>query len=187
MTKRPPREFNAREPDFLIDRMLRTAVNHLRAAYKLDLGLGTEGYSSSFLRVLAFEILLKAVCVAERGRFPASHDYAWLWDWLSPTTRENLRELALDRDPSSTAVFSAEVLSGLTAAFEHCRYDFQFAIDRTEDEHVLRGHEWVAAGAPPEAADFRTYEDELHSMIFALGTVVSEHGGLEIDDLMSIA
>jgi hypothetical protein len=167
--------------------MLGAALAYLRATADLSTEMTDRyGYSAEVLRLLAFEVLLKAVLVLERGEFYRSHSYKDQWGSLSQTTKDELNRLAVYRWPGEGEYFTETNLMGLERAFLTCRYHYEPNLGRTPEEARQVGEDWVARGASLEEAEIRGYGQELVPMNFALSQFLARKLGRTIEDIHQI-
>ena len=127
--------------------------------------------SASLLRILALEVLLKAVQSAVLGKYKRSHNYAVLWEALPHDTRSAIAALAAQRFPGHTDLSDLNALfKDWEFAFTKGRYYFELYETYTLEQQRELGEFWVSLGAPEHEAEVRYHSMELIAMTEALVT-----------------
>lgn len=150
-------------------RMHQAAKDRLHDADILGASLDTRSDSQSFLRVLAFEVLLKAALLSSRGGGARGHKYKDLWAQLPEAAREKIMKVAADRSPGHTDLSNVEnLLTWYQYIFEKARYPYEIYDGYTPEEvRDLRAF-WEQIGAPSEEAVVQYHPEELHCLTVGL-------------------
>jgi hypothetical protein len=148
--------------------MLGEARKRLDAGDILQADLAHSSDSGYLLRLLAFELLLKAMLTALGVRAKQSHSYRNLWACLPSATQSRLLEKAGDR-MAGVADYSdlPRLLSTWSSNFVRLRYPFECYEGLTEEQYHARGEAWIAGGALMSEADFVYYPNELRGLLDA--------------------
>lgn len=148
--------------------MVESAKNRLADADLLyHHGGSTE--SVVFLRLLAFEVLLKAAHWVRSGQPRNRHDYLRLWSNLGAENRNRILDAAKDRMGRGPVLQNlCEVLETWSRNFSGIRYEYEKQADRTAEEVHEKGSRWVENDAPLEEADFVFHPEELEALSRAL-------------------
>lgn len=156
--------------------MRREGMGRLQDADALSGLQDGRGSSDShyLLRLLAFELLLKCLCLAsgcDAGKV-RGHKYGALFEILPEPTRAELLRLAIERlGPSGLTKNLKQVFADLSANFIDLRYPYEKYEDLDERRYIELGHDWIAAGAPLETATFRFHSEELFGLNYALAVM----------------
>ncbi|OKO90743.1 hypothetical protein AC629_04015 [Bradyrhizobium sp. NAS80.1] len=148
--------------------MLQEADTRLQAADKLRQA-GDESDSAYLLRLLAFELLLKAALEKATGKSGTHHRYHDLFAQLPSTVQERLLSVASERiGPSALTSDPSGVLKDLGSNFIALRYPYEKYGHMTRSEYEQAGAAWVESGAEVASADYRYHPEELFGLTFAL-------------------
>lgn len=127
------------------------------------------GSSSSLLRILALEVLLKAVHYATLGRYQAHHRYVELWRTLPPEVRSQILAVAGDRFAGHACLDDLDaLLHDWHSAFMKGRYYYELYEHRSAAEQRKEGEAWLARGAPLDEAQVRYHPLELQALAYGL-------------------
>ncbi|MEK9505179.1 HEPN domain-containing protein [Gaopeijia maritima] len=151
-----------------IRRMVASARSR-RADAELLRHNGGSTESVAFLKLLAFEVLLKAAHWVRSGPPPTGHDYLRLWSNLGPRHRDRILDAAkeqMGRGPVLTKL--CDVLETWRRNFSDIRYEYEKQADLTPEEVHEKGSTWVESDAPLEEADFIFHPEELTALTGAL-------------------
>lgn len=156
-------------------RMHQAAKDRLHDADILGTSLDTRSDSQSFLRVLAFEVLLKAALLSSRGTGARSHNYKDLWAQLPEAGRAKIMAVAEARSPGHTDFSNVEkLLVWYQYIFEKARYPYEIYDGYTPQELSELGECWEQIGAPTEEAVIQYHPEELHCLTEGLLAYVEE-------------
>jgi hypothetical protein len=130
------------------------------------------------LRLIAFEILLKAVGVAHGTRPKKNHSYAEFFSALPRDAQQRVLDQAQARVGKAVDYTTPEkLLKVFQRNFVALRYSYE-AYDRlTADELKAREKSWLENGARIEDATFTYYPEELFGLLFALGVELERAAG----------
>ena len=146
-------------------RMHQAAKDRLHDADILGASLDTRSDSQSFLRVLAFEVLLKAALLSSCGTIARSHRYRDLWAQLPTEARDKIMVIAAERSPGHADLSNVENLLGwYEYVFERARYPYEIYEGYTPQEVRALGEYWEEIGAPSEEAVVQYHPEELHCL-----------------------
>ena len=145
------------------------AIQWLEAANVLTESFPPHSEAAALLETLAFEVLLKAACVASHRPPKKTHDYVYLWGTLPESAQQQILAEAEAR-MQSHADYSqlSSILTDYQFVFEEARYYYQFYEDVTLKEQHRIGTEWVESGAPHGSARVRYHPEELEGLIYGL-------------------
>lgn len=150
-------------------RMCNEAKDRLYDADILGMSLRARSDSQAFLRVLAFEVLLKAAAVASGLRHPWGHKYAELWSSLPASTRDAVLAVAIARMPGHTDFSDIErLLKWYQFVFERARYSYELYDGYSLEEQRDLGQFWEGLGAPVDEAIIQYHPNELQCLIEGL-------------------
>ena len=148
-----------------IARMLAEAKARRHDAAILGASLSTRSDSQAFLRVLAFEVLLKAAVLASGQARAGGHDYKDLWNKLPVTARNEVLDVAKNRMPGHAELADLHrLLSWYKFIFEKARYGYELHDGLTPAQVARKGDAWEARGAPIEEAEIQYYPLELECL-----------------------
>jgi hypothetical protein len=152
-----------------IEHMAAAASERLADADLLEQSPQATSDSGYLLRLLAFEILLKALLAVKGVAPPKNHSYLELFDLLPRTVRERVLASAAER-MSTSADYSplAELLDTFAINFVALRYPYEAYESVSGDARKAAGKGWVAKGAPDSEATFVYYPEELRGLNYAL-------------------
>src|SRR2546425_5592639 len=158
-----------------IERMVAVASVRVADADQLEESPRSTSDSGYLLRLLAFEILLKAV-VRINGVAPRkSHSYSSLFHLLPETVRERVVARAIQRMTTSADYSSLPVLlDTFSSNFTILRYPYEAYESVSAEALKGAGRGWVARGAPDSEAVFVYHPEELFGLTFALTTEVQD-------------
>jgi hypothetical protein len=109
-------------------RMLNDAQARLHDADILGAALNTQSDSQAFLRVLAFEVLLKAAVLASGTASATGHDYKRLWTTLPEHSQQEILDVARTRMPGHADLSDIDVLLfWFKFVFERARYAYELS------------------------------------------------------------
>ena len=158
-----------------VARMVEEAESRIHDADLLAESLQAQSDSQAQLKILALEVLLKALQVKTHGRSTRTHHYADLWQSLPADTRTKVLGVAKDRYPGHTNLGNIEkLLSVYEFIFTRARYGYELYDELSLAEQQSLGEEWVARGAPVEEADVQYFPMELSALLHGLCTVARD-------------
>ena len=150
--------------------------------YDADLlaGSGQNRSGGEFLlSILALELLLKCALKLSGGNPIHTHNYFELWQNLNQPLRVSLLKKASSRSgwyPDSDDLL--EVLTALTEAFIHGRYEYDIHSELNQAEFSKIGKHW---DGNPKTSDYATYPSERRSLIYALRCHLETELGVNSD------
>jgi hypothetical protein len=152
-----------------IERMAAAASARLKDADVLEQSLRTTSNSGYLLRLLAFEILLKALVRINGVPPQKSHSYLDLFHALPDIVRDRVVGRAADR-MSTSANYSSlpELLDTFSSNFTALRYPYEAYESVSAGAFREAGKGWVERGAQESEATFVYYPEELFGLTFAL-------------------
>jgi HEPN domain-containing protein len=147
-------------------RMCREAKDRLHDAAILAASIDTRSDSQALLRVLAFEVLLKAALLAASGRPPRNvHKYADLWRQLPAPVQAEVLAFARARMAGHTDLSDVEkLLKWFQFVFVNTRYHYELYDGYTLAEQRELGELWENLGAPTEEAIVQYHPLELQCL-----------------------
>lgn len=146
-------------------RMLNEAQARRHDADILGASLDTQSDSQVFLRVLAFEVLLKAAVLASGQTRASGHDYKQLWGVLPSMARDQIIEVAQARMPGYADLSNIDaLLEWFRFVFERARYGYELQDGLTSAEVYEKGRQWVERGAPIDEAEIQYHPSELECL-----------------------
>jgi hypothetical protein len=154
--------------------MVREAAMRLEDAEHLDSRATASSDSGYLLRLLAFEILLKASVVVSGKEFKRSHTYPDLWLQVPIEVRRKLVGTA-ERRMGATADYSdvTSVLDHWSNRFTDLRYPYEKYTELNRKDYEARSRAWIESGAAVAKADFAYFPTELYGLTYALDLHVS--------------
>lgn len=154
-------------------RMYESAMLRIRDADILSGSLALTD-SSSILRILGMEILLKTAVALSGIKPKRSHDYVALWNQLSSDARGLIMDVATQRMPGHADLSNVpKLLAWYRYIFEEVRYPYEQFEDYTDDEVRELSRFWGEdLEAETEEALVRYYPDELTCIIEGLKVYV---------------
>lgn len=148
-----------------LTRMLREAQARLHDAEILGSSLRTRSDSQAFLRVLAFEVLLKAAVIVSGTARATGHKYNELWNKLPANVQASISDFAASRMPGHADLSDLEkLLYWYQFIFERARYGYELYDAYTPEEMCQLGENWVERGALVEEAVIQYYPCELECL-----------------------
>lgn len=152
-----------------INRMRAHAEGYLADAELLAQQASAVSDGAYLLKLIAFEVLLKAALL-KNGTAPARHHkYTPLFDQLPSAARERILAAAASRFGSHTDFrCPPRLLDTWSANFVRLRYAYETYEGMTAEEISTRGEAWLADGAKVEEADFQYHPLELQALTEAL-------------------
>lgn len=148
--------------------MIREAATRLQSADMLRQA-GDDSDSAYLLRLLAFELLLKAALEKATCKYGRHHEYDKLFAHLPSIVQDSLLRAAGERiGPSSLTHDPVDVLKDLGANFIGLRYPYEKYGHMNQAEYDQVGTAWVESGAEVANADYRYHPEELFGLTFAL-------------------
>ena len=158
-----------------IDRMLSTAGDYQADAERLEASLVSSAWGGYVLRLLQFEILLKALRKVHGLTLRKDHGYWAMFDGLPDHVQSEVHALARDRVRSSSMFDDLKgLLETYSGNFIRCRYAYEEYQGMTQASVEARADAWFASGARVEDADFRFYPSELFGMSWAIARVIEQ-------------
>ena len=146
-------------------RMLREAQARRHDADILGSSLRTRSDSQAFLRVLAFEVLLKAAVIASGTTRATGHLYNELWNKLPANVQASILGFATSRMPGHADLSDlGKLLYWYQFIFERARYGYELYDAYTPEEMRKLSDHWVERGAPVEEAVIQYYPCELECL-----------------------
>lgn len=131
----------------------------------LGASLATQSDSQAFLRVLAFEVLLKAAVLASRQSRAGGHDYKRLWSVLPGSAQSQILAVARARMPGHADLLDLQnLLYWFQFVFEEARYGYELQDGLTPEEVREKGRLWDERGAPIAGAEVQYYPSELECL-----------------------
>ena len=150
-------------------RMIAEAEGRIHDAELIGKSLRSQSDSQSLLKVLALEVLLKALLLKATGAVQQSHRYVDLWTKLPLATRGKVLEVARARHPGHADLTNVEkLLCVYEFIFTKARYRYELYEDMSLEEQAHLGEDWLARGAPTEEADLQYFPMELSALIEGL-------------------
>ncbi|SRR6266487_372599 len=148
-----------------IDRMAAAASGRLADAEVLEQSLRATSDSGYLLRLLAFEILLKALARINGVTPEKSHSYLDLFHALPDTVVARAAERM-----STSANYSSlpDLLDTFASNFTALRYPYEAYENVSAEALKGAGKGWVARGAQDAEATFVYHPEELFGLTFAL-------------------
>lgn len=158
-----------------IKRMVDVANLRLADADELGRNALRESDSDYLLKLLAFEILLKAVVRINNGSPGWGHAYRKLFQSLPPEVRQRITAAAAER-MSTSADYSRmeELLDTLSENFVAMRYPYEAYESVSAEALEAAGKAWAAKGGPLSEATFVYHPEELYGLTFALQREVQD-------------
>lgn len=152
-----------------VERMLKEARARLADGEILSETSATQSDADYLLKLLAFEILLKATHLVHVGPPGKSHSYGQLFNGLPSELQSKLVEEAADR-MSTGADYSnvPELLSIFQQNFVALRYPYEAYEHLSHEEYRRLGEAWAKRKAPEEEATFVYRPEELFGLAHAL-------------------
>jgi len=155
--------------------MLQEAQDRRHDADILGSSLSARSDSQAFLRVLAFEVLLKAAVLASGTSRAGGHKYAELWGKLPLSAQAEIMDVARDRMPGHSDLSDlGKLLFWYQFIFERARYGYELYDGYTPEEVRQLGEYWEELGAPVEEAIFQYYPSELECLTEGLVKYVAD-------------
>lgn len=152
-----------------VARMVAEAESRIFDAELLGSALQAQSDAPIQLRIIALEILLKALQLQTLGRVSRTHNYVELWSALPLATRGAVLTLARARYPGHTDFSAVERLLAIYEfLFTKARYGYELYDDLSLAESHALGEEWAARGAPTHEADIQYFPMELSALLEAL-------------------
>jgi hypothetical protein len=156
-------------------RMVQEAKTRRHDADILGASLDTRSDSQSFLRVLAFEVLLKAAVLASGESRATGHDYKILWGKLPPIAQAEVLKVASGRMPGHADLSDLDkLLFWFQFVFEQARYGYELYDSLTPEQVRELGLKWEERGAPINEARIQYYPSELECLTEGLIRYVEE-------------
>jgi hypothetical protein len=145
--------------------MLQEAQGRRHDADILASTLSTRSDSQAFLRVLAFEVLLKAAVLASGAARAVGHKYIELWGELPSTAQAEIMAVAHERMPGHADLSDlGKLLFWYQFIFERARYGYELYDGYTPEEVRQLGQHWEELGAPVKEAVLQYYPSELECL-----------------------
>jgi hypothetical protein len=145
------------------------ALTRVHDADLLDRSCQSQSNASALIRILAFEVLLKAA-ILHHGQEPKpSHNYAKLWKGLPGSVQKQLLAFAQVRMSGHTDFSNLEaLLQSFQVTFERARYGYEPLEGYSLDEQRELERIWLEGGAEPSDALFSHRPLELICLVEAL-------------------
>jgi hypothetical protein len=145
--------------------MLEEARDRRHDADILGSSLNTRSDSQAFLRVLAFEVVLKAAVLASGAPRAGGHKYNELWNKLPATAQDKIMAVARARMPGHADLTDlGKLLFWYQFVFERARYGYELYDGYTPEQVRELGEYWEELGAPIEEALVQYYPSELECL-----------------------
>lgn len=155
--------------------MLREAEARRSDADILSATLHRQSDADALLRVLAFEVLLKAAVLASGHPRASSHDYKRLWDALPSEAQDEILAVARARMPGHSDLTDLDkLLHWFQFVFSKARYGYELQDGMTPEEVREKGRLWEERGAPLDDADIQYFPSELECLSEGLATYVAK-------------
>ncbi|WP_367848594.1 hypothetical protein [Rhodoferax sp. WC2427] len=149
--------------------MYSEAQDRLHDADLLAASLNRMSNSESIIRILAFEVLLKAALLVSRQEPKQSHNYRTLWLGMPGYARKEILAFASERMPGLANLSQIEkFLFWYQYIFEKSRYHYELYDGYTLAEQNELGQSWLETGARTEDAVVQYYPLELECLIAGL-------------------
>lgn len=162
-------ELPSRERLFQVRLMLRDAESRVADGDRLNSDLGRRSDSGYLLRLLGFELLLKACVRLHVGAVKPNHSYLEFWCRLPQVVQQRIATAAQLRMAGHSDYSDLPgLLTTWSRNFVRLRYSYEVYEGQTADDYHARGEAWLARGAPEAEADFVYYPNELRGLIDAL-------------------
>ena len=153
----------------MIDHVLRMVVeaeDRIHDAELIGQSLCSQSDSQALLKVLALEVLLKALLLKTTGAGQQSHRYIDLWAKLPEGTRSKVLEVARARYPGHADLTNIEkLLCVYEYIFKKARYGYEIYEGMSLVEQAQLGEDWRARGAPTNEADIQYFPLELSALL----------------------
>ena len=150
------------------------AMDRVHDADLLSQSLVDRSNASTLIRILAFEVLLKAAILLHCQKPKGTHAYAKLWLALPGRVQKQLLVAAEDRTTGHTDFSDLPaLLTSFQVTFEKARYGYEPLEGYTLAEQRELEAIWLEGGAEPAEALFSHRPNELRCLVDAL----SEHIG----------
>jgi hypothetical protein len=145
--------------------MLNEAQARRHDADILARSINTRSDSQAFLRVLAFEVLLKAAVLASGMPRAGGHEYSELWKKLPARVQIAIMAVAEACMPGHADLSDlGKLFFWYQFVFERARYGYELYDGYTADEVRQLGEYWEQLGAPIEEALVQYYPTELECL-----------------------
>lgn len=155
--------------------MLKEADARRHDADILTRSVSRQSDSHAFLRVLAFEVLLKAALLASGARSASGHKYQELWSKLPADAQRKIMAVALDRMPGHADLSDlTKLLVWYQFIFEKARYSYELYDGYTDEEVKELGEAWIERGSPIDEAMIQYYPSELECLTEGLAQYVAD-------------
>jgi hypothetical protein len=146
-------------------RMHSEAIGRLSDADILASSLAAQSDSQAIIRILAFEVLLKAACLASGVEPPRTHDYNRIWGELPLSAQDEILMFAQGRMPGHTDFTRLDnILTDYKFVFERARYYYELYENVSLEQQRRVGEEWEARGALEQEAAVRYHPLELQCL-----------------------
>ncbi|RLW59979.1 MAG: hypothetical protein B6D75_08270 [gamma proteobacterium symbiont of Stewartia floridana] len=156
-----------------IKRMYSEAKSRTNDADILSESIRAESDSASLLRILGFEILLKAAIFTCNLKPKNTHKYYKLWLALPGYAQKQILQKAKERMPGHTDFSDIEkLLNWYQYIFENARYFYELYEGYSLEEQHEIGEFWQEIGAPIEEADVQYFPNELECLIYGVSTYI---------------
>lgn len=106
----------------LVAKMVSDAEERLCDARILSTSLSVKSNSAYLLKILAFEVLLKAAHVVSNGNYPENHDYINIWQGIDAAGRSKILEVARQTDHHAKLNDISQLMSNFKRLFQDARY-----------------------------------------------------------------
>ena len=146
-------------------RMYSEALCRLNDADILASSLAAQSDSQAIIRILAFEVLLKAACLAAGVEPPRTHNYSNIWSSLPKSVQDEVLAFARDRMSGHTDFSDLDsILADYKFTFERARYYYELYENVSLEEQRRLGEEWERRGALEQEAAVRYHPLELQCL-----------------------
>ena len=151
--------------------MLTEARRRLADADLLSVHPDTVSDADHLLRLLALEILLKALVLIHDGKYERHHSYARLFGSLPESARQRVLRAAAERMSTSAEYATVDdLLDAFGRSFVALRYPYEEYATLSDEAYKEVAAEWLDQGAPVDKATFVYHTEELHGLIVAMTT-----------------
>lgn len=155
-----------------VARMVAEAKARMADADIIGESLHQHSDSQSLLRILALEVLLKAVELKTTGSITRSHRYLEIWRRLPSEVQAEVIKLGTERYAGHVDLsYPEKLLCNFEWLFTSARYGYEFYEGTPDEELHAIGQEWIARGSPTEEADIQYRPTELAGLSFGLLSV----------------
>ncbi len=153
--------------------MYHEATSRLSDADLLSSSLYKQSDSDYLIRILAFEILLKGLCLINMGDYCKGHNYKKIFYSFTEPLQKSLIASASERMGGAVNYTNiSKLLECYGSNFIDLRYPHERYRGDTETAYIGRGNTWMENGALLEEATFVYYPTELTGLIYAASSEI---------------